>query len=236
MARTTKDPDERRSELVASAQRLFYSKGYESTSVNDIVTAVGVAKGTFYYYFDSKQAILEAMIDDLLAQSIAIMHEIVSDETLSAAAKWRRAMKVLGNWKTARKSEMIALLKTMQTDENALLKYKVQGKTVQILAPELAQIIEQGVAEGVFNTEYPQDSAEIAIAILLSSQDAIANIILYPQDYENPALEARRRLNAIQGAVERIIGAEKGSLPFFDEKVFTAWFTARDLHELEKVL
>lgn len=54
MTRTAKDSDERRSELIATAQQLFYSKGYESTSVSDIVKAVGVAQGTFYYYFDSK--------------------------------------------------------------------------------------------------------------------------------------------------------------------------------------
>jgi len=57
MTRIVKAPDVRRSELIACAQRLFYSKGYENTSVSDIVNEVGVAKGTFYYYFKSKQAI-----------------------------------------------------------------------------------------------------------------------------------------------------------------------------------
>ena len=57
MTRIVKAPDVRRSELIACAQRLFYSMGYENTSVSDIVNEVGVAKGTFYYYFKSKQAI-----------------------------------------------------------------------------------------------------------------------------------------------------------------------------------
>ena len=68
MTRNVKAPDERRSELIATAQQLFYTKGYERTSVSDIVKAVGVAQGTFYYYFGSKQAILEALVAELTAQ------------------------------------------------------------------------------------------------------------------------------------------------------------------------
>ena len=57
---------------------------YERTSVSDIVKAVGVAQGTFYYYFDSKQAILEALAAELSAQKRALYEAIVADETLNA--------------------------------------------------------------------------------------------------------------------------------------------------------
>ncbi len=49
MARIVKAPDERRTEFIETAQALFYTKGYERTSVNDIIEAVGVSKGAFYY-------------------------------------------------------------------------------------------------------------------------------------------------------------------------------------------
>ncbi len=68
MARVVKAADERRSEFIAAAQNLFYSKGYESTSVNDLISVVGVSKGAFYHYFDSKQAVLEALVDDMQSQ------------------------------------------------------------------------------------------------------------------------------------------------------------------------
>ena len=80
MARIVKVPDERRSELVATAQQLFYTKGYERTSISDIVKAVGVAQGTFYYYFDSKTAVLEAIITQ-------IMHEIHNNPQATTADK-----------------------------------------------------------------------------------------------------------------------------------------------------
>ena len=80
MVRVVKHPAERRSELVSAAAALFYSRGYATTSVSDIIDAVGVAKGTFYYYFDSKLAILEAMIEGLVEQQVAVLHEIVADD------------------------------------------------------------------------------------------------------------------------------------------------------------
>ena len=88
MTRIVKAPDERRSELIAMAQHLFYTKGYECTSVSDIVEAVGVAQGTFYYYFDSKTAVLEAVVAELNAQERAFLQEIAADEKLTAISKW----------------------------------------------------------------------------------------------------------------------------------------------------
>ena len=61
--RVTKDPEERKQELIDAAERLFMERGYEATAVSDIVQEVGVAQGTFYYYFPSKEEILEAIIE-----------------------------------------------------------------------------------------------------------------------------------------------------------------------------
>ena len=62
MARITKDPVVRRNEIIDAAEKLFYSVGYDETSVSDIVKAIGVAQGTFYNYFTSKDAVLEALV------------------------------------------------------------------------------------------------------------------------------------------------------------------------------
>lgn len=224
MARIVKDPDERRSELIACAQKLFYSKGYESTSVRDIVDEIGVAKGTFYYYFDSKTAVLEAVVDELIAQAQAILQEIVADETLAAIPKWIQAFQVVGNWKIERKDEMIALLRLLQRDENVLLRHKRWMQATQVLSPELAKIIAQGVEEGVFETEFIQDSAEMALAITQPLRDTIYDTLLNPDKYDDPAALTWRKITAVQTAIERVLGAPPGSLPIIDEQALAAWF------------
>jgi AcrR family transcriptional regulator len=227
MARTVKDPDERRSELIASAQNLFYSKGYERTSVHDIVDGVGVAKGTFYYYFDSKQAILEAMIDELVAYSITLMRPIIEDPDLNAVEKWVKAFSTIGSWKVGRRSEMIAILKMMYSDENALLRYKTNQRTVERLSPELARIVVQGIEEGVFDTKFGEDAAKIAFGSALTFSDELFHLFMNAKQYENPAEMAWQKMSAVQDAVERILGAEPGSLPLAEPYLFDQWFNER---------
>ena len=224
MKRVVKSPDERRSELIACAQRLFFSEGYESTSVRDIVDEVGVAKGTFYYYFDSKQAVLEALVTDLSAQKHALFQAIVADETINAVQKWRRAVQVAGDWKLERKAGLIAILRAMQKDENALLQHKLATRSAETGAPEMAKIIAQGVEEGVFETAYVAESAEIVYAVETAFAESLAGIFLHPDDYSNPTALIRRKFAAAQTAIERVLGAAPGSLPLLDEQAIAAWF------------
>lgn len=224
MPRTVKDPDERRSELIACAQQLFFSKGYESTSVSDIVNAVGVAKGTFYYYFDSKQALLEAMVDELVAYSVAIIRPVIDDPELNAVEKWVQTFRMIGTWKVGRRSEMVAIGKMLYADENALLRYKTNQRTVETLSPELAKIIAQGIDEGFFNTQFGEDSVRIAFGSTLTFAEELYDLFLNPERYDDPAAIAQHKITAVQDAVERIFGAPAGSLPLGDPAIYEQWF------------
>lgn len=64
MTRTVKEPEERRRELLACAMRLFAEQGYDNVSVRAVARAAGVAPGLAYHYFDSKQALFSAAIED----------------------------------------------------------------------------------------------------------------------------------------------------------------------------
>ena len=224
MARIVKAPDERRSELIAAAQQLFYTKGFEHTSVSEIVKAVGVAQGTFYYYFDSKQAILEALVGELTAQRLVLFQAIVADETLNAIQKWTRAVQVIGDWKIERKAELLALACVILKDENVLLRQKLLTQNVQMSAPIMTEIIVQGIAEGVFETAHVEEAAEIVYAILEAFSDTLAGILMNPGGYDNPVALARRKYAAVQTAIERVLGATPGSLPLADEQTLAAWF------------
>jgi AcrR family transcriptional regulator len=228
MARIVKDPDERRTELIAVAQRLFYTKGYERTSINDIVTEVGVAKGTFYYYFDSKTAVLEAMITGMAAQIQAIFHQIVADETLDALSKWKRAMQVAGDWKLERKEELIELIRMQARKENIVLRHKLQEELFPVTVVEYAKIIAQGIDEGVFNTPYVEESAKIVVSIMSGFKDSMTDIFLNPDQLDNPAEFVLQQYAAMQTAVERVLGAAEGSLPIVEDALITAWFASSE--------
>ncbi len=94
MVRISKDYDERRTELLDAAQALFYDQGYESTTVDAIINKVGVAKGTFYYYFDSKVALLNALADRLSAAGLEQIRGIVELDDMDALAKLNKVFEL----------------------------------------------------------------------------------------------------------------------------------------------
>ena len=63
MARPAQDPQIRINEILDAAETLFYERGYQPTMISDIVRKIGVAQGTFYYYFTSKEEIVVALIN-----------------------------------------------------------------------------------------------------------------------------------------------------------------------------
>lgn len=83
MARIVKEHDERRNEIIRTAAVLFSQKGYEKCSVNDILNAIGIAKGTFYYYFKSKEDVLDAAVEQISEQVLMQVQKIAAKKELS---------------------------------------------------------------------------------------------------------------------------------------------------------
>ena len=81
--RITKDPEERKQEIMDTAIQLFYEKGYEKTSIADIAKAMHVALGLCYRYFPSKEALFEGAIEQYAQRQVDQMAEILNRPGLS---------------------------------------------------------------------------------------------------------------------------------------------------------
>lgn len=226
MTRVSKGPDVRRSELVDAAKRLFFSKGYEKTSIRDIVDDVGVAKGLFYYYFDSKQAALDAVAVDMTAQAFEVMQPIVDDPALTAIEKWQQSVAVTSQWKLARKQDMLALAHVLLSSDNVQLLSRLVDLMLAKLTPLYARMIEQGVQEGVFDVESAVISAELVLAMTLSNRNIMFDVLMNPHHYDDAAQQIMLRLRTVQTATERVLGAAPGSLrtTVIDEETLRSWF------------
>ena len=69
--RIIKEYEERRKEILETAERLFLTKGYTKTTVNDILKEIGIAKGTFYHYFKSKEEVMDEIIMRIIKEDVA---------------------------------------------------------------------------------------------------------------------------------------------------------------------
>lgn len=230
MARITNEEtyQARRNQILDAARRLVYSKGYEQMTIQDILTDLGISKGAFYHYFDSKGAVLEALIERMVTEEVVpLIHPIVTDPRLSAIEKLERYFDAGLRWKSTQKSLMLAILRIWLADENAIVRQKMFLSTVRQVTPLLSEIIRQGVQEGAFNTPYPDQVSQVVIYILQGLSDTIIDLLvasetdLDPQRVES-AVSAYT--HALSDAMERVLGAPPGSLKLIDPDKLKEWF------------
>jgi AcrR family transcriptional regulator len=219
----------RRNEILDAAQLLVYTKGYEQMSIQDILAESHISKGAFYHYFDSKQALLEALIERMAKQVIQLLIPIIQDERLPAPAKLNRVFDAASRWKTDRKDVMLNLVNVWYADENAILRLKAQAAVLPLIAPLITTIVCQGVREGVFHTDYPEQVSQIIFSMLQSFGDTLTKLIIQ-QEPDPGAFQRLETLSAShQDAVERLLGAASGSLPLFDTAILREWFPPSNL-------
>ena len=169
MARIIKEYDERLNELLDVAQELFFQKGYETTSVNDIIEKAGVAKGTFYHYFKSKGDLLDRLVVRWSQAALDRVQMLVMNQSqLTAVEKLNLFFVTIRNFKVENMELMKVLLLVLYRDENLLLRHKMLKKSIELIIPYLVEILEQGNKEGIFKTDNIEDTAEFIFSAWLN--------------------------------------------------------------------
>src|SRR2546423_13061315 len=90
----------RREAFVDAAERLMQTRGYEQMSVHDVLDDLGASRGAFYHYFDSKQALLEAVVDRLADAALGSVVPVVGDPPPAAAGKLRKVFNGIRQFET----------------------------------------------------------------------------------------------------------------------------------------
>lgn len=165
--RITKEYDERRNEILDTAEGLFHMKGYDRCTVNDILKEVGIAKGTFYHYFKSKEEVLDAIVFKYKEIVISRANEILKIDNIRPDEKLLRTFMSM-QVKNQVGSDM---LDEMHKTENALLHKKTLNQIVTALAPILVEIIEEGIKKRAWNCKYPLQYMQIFLVSSLTLTD-----------------------------------------------------------------
>ena len=139
MVRTVKKPEGRRGEIVATARELFQKKDYESTTMQDIMNALEIAKGTIYHYFKSKEELLEAVVEDTVEEYIAGMEKVLN-ETEGNGLEKMQALITSGNVE----EQYEEILEHLHRPGNVSMHTRQLAVTLSRLAPLYASAIQQG--------------------------------------------------------------------------------------------
>lgn len=200
--RVSKPHEERKNEILDVSEKLFINNGYDKTSVNQILEKVGIAKGTFYYYFKSKEEVMDSIIERYNERYLKIAQMNAADKTLNIH---ERLLKTLMSIQV-KENQDIEILNEIHKPQNALMHQKMMSLMVRGLTPILTDIVEDGIKEKIFDTPYPQEVVEMIIIYVNAAFDE--GIVEVSMD------NIERKIKAFITNIERLLGAEKGSLSY----------------------
>ncbi len=145
-------------EITNAAQNLFIANGYDETSISDIMNAVKGAKGTFYHFFESKELLLEALVEKWAGDYEKATIKILNNTNTSFADKF---------------SEMMTLMKQMSGktlgmeaffhSSNDVMIYKLTKKMTTAITPYLEEVLKIGMEENLFSLDNPHFYASFII-------------------------------------------------------------------------
>lgn len=207
--RVVKEAEERRNEILNVSEKLFMIKGFDYTSITDILDEIGIARGTLYYHFKSKEDILDGIIHRLTsrlvekAKAIAGRKEIPVFQRLTMMMKALNVNDDLGN----------EIMEQVHKPQNALMHQKMQEELLAGVNPLITTLIEEGINQGICRTKYPAEVAEMALLYSNTVFDDLA---------ERSREEQYEKIAAFIYNLERLLGMEEGSmqaviLPIFEK-------------------
>jgi AcrR family transcriptional regulator len=168
MTPRTVDRTARRAELVSAASRVFAERGVANTTVSDIVKSAGVAQGTFYLYFESKQDVVLAVVHGIGDDLLAGIESAVSASGTTAVEKLLGLRDVLVSFDED--PEALELAAFMHRPENQAVHARLAENLTPRLIPLVESIVTQGVSEGVFDVPGAHAAAWFVLAGLQSAE------------------------------------------------------------------
>lgn len=191
--------------ILDTAQELFMEQGFDQTSISQILEATQIARGTLYYYFSSKEEIMDAIIERTIERAFTASQDFADNRELTIIERLVGSMAALN----LNHQEGKEVLLHLNQPQNALL----HEKTNQILlerAPQiLLPIIQDGIAAGDMRTDYPYESLEMILTYSLQVFGSSFQAL--------PPEKQQQKIQAFLYFLETLFHSRKGYFdPFLD--------------------
>ena len=192
-------------DLILDTMQSLMSQNLASTAtVSDIAKHAGIAKGGIYYYFSSKDEILDAVLERSYSQAIEKSWSLIQSKGLDALSKVKQIFQMCVYPDIAlHQKEMLTYL---HLQDDLILHHKFLALTIREFTPILTEIIQQGEQEKSLHCEFPEQTSEIIVSTLVFLLD---HTLFSCKDSEIP-----KNLHALAIMLERSMNAPEGSFDF----------------------
>lgn len=205
-------------EIINVSRELFYSKGFSKTSIQNIIDNAGIAKGTFYHYFKSKEDLLNQLTEEQVEELYQQLYKIV-DSDLSAIEKFNTIFQSASSWKSENISIMKVLVSTVMSDSNLALRHLMLKHTISKMTPVYKSIIDQGVNEGDFTVRDSLYTANFILSSFVTNSEAMSQYLLADNYTEELLTGFKRLMKNFEHTIEILLQLKSGSLHIVDDVV-----------------
>ncbi len=196
---TMKKGEKRKNELLQIAYSMFLTKGYENTSVDNIIEEAGMAKGTFYYYYQSKEQLLEAVCMMMIGAQADRARQILN----TGLPIPQKTVGIIASFRPEQNEQTIG--DTLNRPENVLMHDKINRQIVETIVPIVSEVVEEGIREGIFCCDNIHERVRMIIII--------SNTLFDDYAYTDKDIEVFIDL------IEKLLGAAPGTMGFVKELI-----------------
>jgi AcrR family transcriptional regulator len=218
MARTIKNAEVRKNEILDVARRLFIEVGYDTTTVNSIIDELGISKGAFYHHFESKEEVLQALSRRLADEAYALYSPLTVRTDLTPLQKLNALFGLGMQFKKEHASVVRAFSKVYYRDENLRLRAHIIAQSMNVVGPLFARILDEGMRDGSFDIQDPEETARLVMHMGTYLGDTFGEAQkLAAVDLPGQVTRMRRASAAYERALENMLGLPRHTINISDD-------------------
>jgi len=211
-----KKGDIRKIRILDAAEKLFFEKGYEQTSIQDILDALSLSKGGFYHYFDSKLGMLREICERRAEERY---EKLTGELYLSRRSPIDKLNLLLGQvnlFETEDARFAALMLKICYRDHDAAIREHTRRIAIERLTPFMNDVVGEGIEDGLLHTRYPMEIGRLALMLAWDVDDSACRMLAENPENPESIIPIMEMLNAYRESVETLLGAPFGTLEIFD--------------------
>lgn len=213
----------RKEAIVRTAEKLFFEKGYDETSIQDILDALSISKGGFYHYFESKIALLEEISRQKCASNIERIRMELFSGKFSSIQKVNLLLSAIFPFGRESAEYNALTFKVSYIDGDVHFRNQTRQLMLDELCPLMNETVLEGISDDSFFVRYPGHIGRILLMLGYDACDEVCRMLAENADNPEIVIEMLDLLNAYREAVETLLGAPHGSISLFDvEQILSA--------------
>lgn len=230
-----KKGDLRRIQILDAAEKLFFERGYDRTSVQDVLDALNISKGGFYHYFDAKETVLRELCQRRWTERFDRVKPELYGGRRSPMDRLNLLLGLANLFEMEDEHFAALMVKVCYRDGDAAIRDYRRRTLIDMLRPPLDEVITEGIDAGLLHSRQPMQLGRLLLLLACDVNDEVCGMFAQEPDNPDRMIRMIELLNAYRESVELLSGAPYGSVTLFDaEGMVNVWqMAAEELNELE---